>query len=193
MVVCMAAQILWYKLYYIESTIGLAPWYISRVSAEDYDPQVLPGPLPCIPPSWTIMQMDAVSSFSRHPEAICLDQAGTRRIHLPIYLGHLCGSCNLSNPGCCSAYGSCLQVTVEDAKVRDEAAKVADEQTRVYKAEYLKPTRQGNCSVGVIPGNEWKTVVSLLHMNIIKLVRPTQSCEPLMRTLASYTLCGRAA
>ena len=71
----------------------------------------------------------------------------------------------------CFACGTCLQVTAEDVGVREEAARVATEQARAYKEEYLIPARQGNCSVGVSLGSEWKTLVSLLHMNTIKLVR----------------------
>ena len=37
----MPAQILWYKINYIISTIRLAPWYISRVSTEEDEPQVI--------------------------------------------------------------------------------------------------------------------------------------------------------
>ena len=37
----MPVQILWYKINYMISTIRLAPWYISRVSTEEYEPQVL--------------------------------------------------------------------------------------------------------------------------------------------------------
>ena len=76
----------------------------------------------------------------------------------------------------CLAYGSCLQVSIEDARVADEAARVADEQARVYKEEYLAPTRQGNCSVGMSLGSEWKTAVSLLHMSTLKLVRAQTHC-----------------